>query len=116
MAVSKFNIDLSSAGEAKVIVEGVDISSHLQRVTVDAGVAGDRLPRVYLEGTGLGEIEGVGHVIEKMDDRQSVLAWLAEVDPHKLEEEALEAVGLDGSAATVGEAIVLKLMEWASGD
>lgn len=114
MKAAKVKVDTSDLTDPRIEIEGVDVTAMISRFTVD--VRAGQIPVAYVEGVALSEVEGLANVIQVGDDREAVIAWLKNVDTDRLESEALEAVGLEGSAATVGEAIVKKLMEWASGD
>lgn len=113
-SIQKFEIDLSAVGERRVVVNGVDLSDQVSRVTVDTQALA--VPIVYLEGHGIGTITGEGVVIERVDDRESVVAFLEAVDPDRLEKVALEGAGLEGTAAGPTEAMLETLKRWARGD
>lgn len=116
MALQKFEIDLSTIGAARVVVNGTDLSSQVSRVTVDCQAGEPAVPRIYLEGHGLGTISGEGVVIERLDEVENVLGFLDAIDTDRLTREALEGGGLEGEFASPVEAIVATMKRWARGD
>lgn len=118
MTLMDFDIDLSKIGDAKVVIDGEDLSAKLSRVIVDT-TAGE-VPKVYLEGNGRGPISGTGKVFEVVDQSEAIAQWLSRVDAERLERESLEGLGLGLDDATgpqtTGEAIIAKLIEWARAD
>jgi hypothetical protein len=118
MGLARIEIDTTNwPGPNTLFVDGIDLSNVVNRVTFDAkaGVH-DGPPRLYLEGVGVGRIEALGVVVEKVSDVLAIQEFLASVDTDKLEAEALEGIGLESGMMTVGQAIIAKLMEWAGGN
>lgn len=116
MSLARYQLTTDDNGQTKLVVEGHDISAYVQRVTVDHR-QGYPVPQVFVEGFGVGDIEGVGQFFERVEDSSSVVAFLQSVDPERLEREALETLGLEsGGPASATEAILAKLMEYARGD
>lgn len=118
MGLANFNIDLDASGRAsKIEINGTDVAQSHRVASVAVQGRTNELPRVYLELSAEGHIEGEGIVEVRLpaeDDRSSIVDFLSSIDPEALEKEALDRVGFGDSSATP---IMLQILaEWANGD
>ena len=106
-------------GPGAVVIDGVDISRSVSRVTMD-WPAGNIMPTLYLEASMPGAIEGAGLVLERdvepPDPTEAVLAFLRGVDSAALEEDALSLLGQHEGIESTGDAILAQLQIYAQAE
>lgn len=116
--MSKVELDVDYMGQGRVVVDGVDLSHQVARVTIDSRA--NHPTRIYLEAKlGLGAIGRAEGLIFQSSGPDEVLAFLQNVDVVALEAATMEKLqGLDGSIQSPVMAMVMVLQEWAvaSGD
>ena len=115
--IRQVELDLNAFGHGTCVIDGVDVSSFVGRVTVDADSRGDTLTRVYLELAAghqiTAELEALVSV--KSDPDAEILAFLRNCDAIALEAEAMAKLdGLNGTITSPTVAILATLQEWAA--
>lgn len=104
-------------GRGSVVVDGVDLTGQLSRVTVD--VHAGQTTKVFLEArAGLDTdltVDGeVFQQIGELDPGPAILGFLQSVDVQALEQAAMVKLeGLDGTIQSPMAAALLVLQEWA---
>ncbi|WP_327260033.1 hypothetical protein [Streptomyces sp. NBC_01240] len=101
-----------------VTVDGTDISRSVQGYNLEHRVGAAPLLVLYTTPHRGLDFEGLAHVAvaaPEQDDGQSVAAFLANIDPARLEAAALERDDLDGSRHELTRAMLQQLADWAQG-
>lgn len=110
MALAHFHVDTSTPGQPRVVVNGEDLSVHVESVHVRATSA--EVPQVVLELRDGAEIEGDGIVVVPThpDLASAMRQWVGALDPAEIERLILERSGGLGGEST-GQAAVGVLKE-----
>ncbi|MFJ4887786.1 hypothetical protein [Streptomyces sp. NPDC088731] len=119
MADQPRRVQITADGWAATItVDGSDISKSIQGYTLEHRVGQPPLLALYALPAAGTTFEGFAHVAVAdagQDDGQIVAAFLANVDPARLEATALERDDLDGSRHELTRAMLQQLADWAQG-
>jgi hypothetical protein len=120
--LATFYVDATDARKPALFVDGVDLIERYRIKRVALEMSAGNIPHLQIElVVGHGAIEGIGIVTqyvpieaEPMDQRESMLAFLDNVDPETLSAAALARGGMlagDGGAETMGESFVAVMKE-----
>lgn len=111
-----FHLDVTNPAKVKCLVDGVDVVERyrVKRVGFEVGVGIP--PRLFIELLHGGVLEGeavIHQIGEERDQRESVLAFLSNIDPRILESAALVRGGmLEGNGEeTMGQSFLAALQE-----
>ncbi|MFF8422931.1 hypothetical protein [Streptomyces sp. NPDC015680] len=108
----------ADAGTASITVDGSDISKAVQGYTLEHRSGQSPLLALYATPAAGTAFEGFAHVAVAdagQDDGQTVAAFLANIDPARLEAAALARDDLDGSRHELTQAMLQQLADWAQG-
>jgi hypothetical protein len=108
----------ADGGTASITVDGSDISKAVQGYTLEHRAGQPPLLALYATPSGGAVFDGLAHVAVAdagQDDGQIVAAYLANIDPARLEAAALERDDLDGSRHELTRAMLAQLADWAQG-
>lgn len=108
----------ADGGTASVTVDGSDISKAVQGYTLEHRAGQLPLLALYASPAAGTVFDGFAHVAVAdagQDDGQIVAAFLANMDPARLEAAALERDDLDGSRHELTRAMLAQLADWAQG-
>lgn len=96
MDYADFELNVDDPMKPRVVVNDEDVTAEVRRAAVD--VRAGELPVLHLEmARPRGHVEGRGVVqVHHEPDVESVLEWLAAIDPAQLEREALNNAGMAG--------------------
>jgi hypothetical protein len=103
----EIQLELDALGNGTCVIDGIDLSDQVGRVTFDSRAGQPTM--VYLEAKRGGVIQAQGLVLDRTGGVEEVLQFLRSVDPQALEVAALELLGLDGSADSIGGAMLAVL-------
>ncbi|MFE9546287.1 hypothetical protein ACFYNE_33045 [Streptomyces sp. NPDC006639] len=119
MADEPRRVQITADGWAATItVDGSDISKSIQGYTLEHRAGQPPLLALYASPAAGAVFKGFAHVAVAdagQDDGQIVAAFLANVDPARLEATALERDDLDGSRHELTRAMLQQLADWAQG-
>lgn len=111
-ATAQFKVTADAVGHRTVEINGEDVSSRVAGVAVVVEVG--QLTVVTLRHLpAAGEISGEG-IVRLVDEGDSVLSFLEDIDPKELERATLDGLG-PGSGSPVVEALE-HLKRWARGN
>ncbi|WP_329203974.1 hypothetical protein [Streptomyces sp. NBC_01435] len=105
-------------GAASVTVDGSDISKAVHGYTLEHRAGQPPLLALYASPAAGTVFDGFAHVAVAdvgQDDGQIIAAFLANMDPVRLEAAALERDDLDGSRHELARAMLQQLADWAQG-
>ncbi|MCX4792495.1 hypothetical protein OG369_42735 [Streptomyces sp. NBC_01221] len=108
----------ADGGAASVTVDGSDISESIQGYTLEHRAGQPPLLALYASPAAGTVFDGFAHVAVAdvgQDDGQIVAAFLANMDPARLQAAALERDDLDGSRHELTRAMLQQLADWAQG-
>lgn len=107
MTISSFELHLGATGQARAVVNGVDISDHVSGVAL---VSRPReVTKLTIELIGEGPVEGLGEV-SIIRSPMPMAQFLRGIDADELERVALERVGMGDSLT---KTMLDLLAEWA---
>jgi hypothetical protein len=107
----EIQLEVDALGYGTVVVDGIDLSDQVSRMTLDARVGEPTV--LYLEAKRGGVIQAQGLVLDRTSGDEEVLQFLRSIDPPALEAEALGMLGLGlEGVATVPEAMLAVLQKW----
>ncbi|WP_331746905.1 hypothetical protein [Streptomyces sp. NBC_00842] len=108
----------ADGGMGSITVDGHDISKSVQGYTLEHRAGQAPLLALYATPSGGAAFDGYARVAvaaPEQDDGQIVAAFLANMDPARLEAAALERDDLDGSRHELTRAMLAQLADWAEG-
>ncbi|MFE7111762.1 hypothetical protein ACFU98_29460 [Streptomyces sp. NPDC057575] len=108
----------ADGGMASITVDGSDISKAVQGYTLEHRAGQPPLLALYASPAAGTVFDGCAHVAVAdpgQDDGQIVAAFIANIDPARLEAAALERDDLDGSRHELTRAMLQQLADWAQG-
>ncbi|MEU3656409.1 hypothetical protein AB0E67_27105 [Streptomyces sp. NPDC032161] len=119
MADEPRRVQITADGWAATItVDGSDISKSIQGYTLEHRTGQPPLLALYASPAAGTVFDGFAHVAVAdagQDDGQIVAAFLANIDPARLEAAALDRDDLDGTRHELTTAMLRQLADWAQG-
>lgn len=111
-ATAQFKVTADAVGHGTVEINGEDVSKRVAGVAVVVEVGQPTVVTLRLVPSA-GELSGEG-IVRVVDEGDSVLSFLEDIDVGELERATLEGLG-PGSGTPVAEALE-HLKRWARGD